>query len=855
MAGMNKFTQKAKRVLSIAQQEAETEQAREIGSEHLLLGLCIEAGTAASRVLEDLGVETDSVRVVLEEMRAKEEQEKIPSPALGEDMKNLLQQALAESVADKATTVGTEHLILAMSRDEKSMAMRILAALGITPEQIQRQTARIMEEYKRMQDVAKKAEGSDDLEKSDVISRRGVSRRKEKEEGKTPLVDQLATDLTALAEEGKLDPVIGRSKEIERVIQILARRTKNNPALIGEPGVGKTAIVEGLAQRIVEGDVPALLLDKRVLQLDVGSMVAGTMYRGQFEERLKRVIDELKSSGDIIFIDEVHMLVGAGSAGSSVDAANILKPALSRGELQVIGATTANEYRKNIESDAALERRFQPIVVDQPSVEETIEILHGLRPNYEEHHRLTISDGALEAAAKLSARYVTERFLPDKAIDLVDEAASRVRMYKSESAMSSKDLVTELRDIRKELKSAQASGDGDNIQALLRRQETLEDQLHSVQTAWNRSEAPVVCENDIAEVISMWTGIPLTQIETEETERLLNMEAELSKSIIGQQEAIVAVSKAIRRARAGLKNPRRPIGSFMFLGPTGVGKTELTKSLARQMFGSEDALIQIDMSEFMERHSMSRLVGAPPGYVGYDEAGQLTEAIRRKPYSIVVFDEVEKAHPEALNLLLQIMEEGHLTDAKGLKVDFRNAIVIMTTNIGADMIRRQSGLGFSLAVDEAKEEEMEYKDMQKKLMEALKRNFRPEFINRLDSVIVFRALNRKDIRTIVALEIDKVTERLEEQEIKLVPTEAALDYLSELGYDPEMGARPVRRVITQEVEERLSDELLAKHFKPGDTIQVDLEEKTNADGETEKQIVLNHLKNQEEQAAPELVGI
>ena len=855
MAGMNKFTQKAKRVLSIAQQEAETEQAREIGSEHLLLGLCIEAGTAASRVLEDLGVETDSVRVVLEEMRAKEEQEKIPSPALGEDMKNLLQQALAESVADKATTVGTEHLILAMSRDEKSMAMRILAALGITPEQIQRQTARIMEEYKRMQDVAKKAEGSDDLEKSDVISRRGVSRRKEKEEGKTPLVDQLATDLTALAEEGKLDPVIGRSKEIERVIQILARRTKNNPALIGEPGVGKTAIVEGLAQRIVEGDVPALLLDKRVLQLDVGSMVAGTMYRGQFEERLKRVIDELKSSGDIIFIDEVHMLVGAGSAGSSVDAANILKPALSRGELQVIGATTANEYRKNIESDAALERRFQPIVVDQPSVEETIEILHGLRPNYEEHHRLTISDGALEAAAKLSARYVTERFLPDKAIDLVDEAASRVRMYKSESAMSSKDLVTELRDIRKELKSAQAAGDGDNIQALLRRQETLEDQLHSVQTAWNRSEAPVVCENDIAEVISMWTGIPLTQIETEETERLLNMEAELSKSIIGQQEAIVAVSKAIRRARAGLKNPRRPIGSFMFLGPTGVGKTELTKSLARQMFGSEDALIQIDMSEFMERHSMSRLVGAPPGYVGYDEAGQLTEAIRRKPYSIVVFDEVEKAHPEALNLLLQIMEEGHLADAKGLKVDFRNAIVIMTTNIGADMIRRQSGLGFSLAVDETKEEEMEYKDMQKKLMEALKRNFRPEFINRLDSVIVFRALNRKDIRTIVALEIDKVTERLEEQEIKLVPTEAALDYLSELGYDPEMGARPVRRVITQEVEERLSDELLAKHFKPGDTIQVDLEEKTNADGETEKQIVLNHLKNQEEQAAPELVGI
>ncbi|MEL7626208.1 MAG: ATP-dependent Clp protease ATP-binding subunit [Anaerolineaceae bacterium] len=855
MAGMNKFTQKAKRVLSIAQQEAETEQASEIGSEHLLLGLSIETGTAANRVLEDLGVETDSIRAVLKEMRGKEEPKTSEPSALGDDIKRLLEQALAESVADKATTVGTEHLILAMSRDENSMAMRILAALGITPEQVQRQTGRIMDEYKQMQDVAKKLESSDELEKSDVISRRGVSRRKEKEEGKTPLVDQLATDLTALAEEGKLDPVIGRSKEIERVIQILARRTKNNPALIGEPGVGKTAIVEGLAQRIVEGDVPALLLDKRVMQLDVGSIVAGTMYRGQFEERLKRVIDELKSSGDIVFIDELHMLVGAGSAGSSVDAANILKPALSRGELQVIGATTANEYRKNIESDAALERRFQPIVVDQPSVEETIEILHGLRPNYEEHHRLTISDDALEAAAKLSSRYVTERFLPDKAIDLVDEAASRVRMYKSESAMSSKDLVAELREIRKELKSAQAAGDGDNIQALLKRQDSLEDKLHGVQTAWDRSAAPVVGANDIAEVISMWTGIPLTQIETEETERLLNLEEELSKSIIGQQEAIVAVSKAIRRARAGLKNPRRPIGSFMFLGPTGVGKTELTKSLARQMFGSEDALIQIDMSEFMERHSVSRLVGAPPGYVGYDEAGQLTEAIRRKPYSIVVFDEVEKAHPEALNMLLQIMEEGHLTDAKGLKVDFRNAIIIMTTNIGADLIRRQSGLGFSLTVDEAKEEELEYKDMQKKLMDALKRNFRPEFINRLDSVIVFRALNRKDIRQIVALEIDKVTERLEEQQIILVPTEAALDYLSELGYDPEMGARPVRRVITQEVEERLSDELLAKHFKPGDTIEVDLDVKTNGDGETEKQIVLKHLKSQEEQAEPELIGV
>ena len=852
MAGMNKFTQKAKRVLSLAQQEAEVSKAKAIGTEHLLLGMCIEEGTAAKRVLDELGIEVDNLRAVIDEMQEKTGKiDENVIGGLGEDVKRLLEQALAEALAEEASMVGTEHLILAMARDENSTAMLALAKLGVNATQVQRQTVRVMEEYRRMQEEIQKEEKKDELEKSDVISRRGVSRRKEKDEGKTPLVDQLATDLTSLAEAGKLDPVIGRTKEIERVIQILARRTKNNPTLIGEPGVGKTAIVEGLAQRIVEGAVPALLLNKRVLQLDVGSMVAGTMYRGQFEERLKRVIDELKSSGDIVFIDEVHMLVGAGSAGSSVDAANILKPALSRGELQVIGATTANEYRKNIESDAALERRFQPIVVEQPSVEETIEILYGLRPRYEEHHRLTISDEALEAAAKLSSRYVTERFLPDKAIDLVDEASSRVRMYKSESALNSKDMMAELRQIRKELKSAKSAGDGDNIQALAKRQEELEIELNGLQTAWDREKAPIVSGEDIAEVISMWTGIPLMQIETEESERLLNMEEDLSKAIIGQAEAIVAVSKAIRRARAGLKNPRRPIGSFMFLGPTGVGKTELTKALAMQMFGSEDALIQIDMSEFMERHNMSRLVGAPPGYVGYDEAGQLTEAIRRKPYSIVVFDEVEKAHPEALNMLLQIMEEGHLSDAKGLKVDFRNAIIIMTTNIGADLIRRQSGLGFSLKIDEVMEEELEYKDMQKKLMEALKRNFRPEFINRLDSVIVFRSLNRADIRQIVALEINKVNERLEEQEINLIPTEAALDYLAELGYDPEMGARPVRRVITQEVEEKLSDELLANYFKTGDKILVDLEEHVNADGETEKQIALKAIAPQEE--ATELV--
>jgi len=583
--------------------------------------------------------------------------------------------------------------------------------------------------------------------------------------------------------------------------------------------------------------------------------VAGTMYRGQFEERLKRVIDELKASGAIVFIDEFHMLVGAGSAGSSVDAANILKPALSRGELQVIGATTINEYRKNIESDAALERRFQPIMVEQPTIQETIAILRGIREKYEEHHRLKISDEALESAAKLSARYVTDRFLPDKAIDLVDEAASRVRMYKSEAALTSKDLVTELRDIYKQLSDPDSKLDNDEVEALAQQQLNLEVELQALQTGWDRANSPTVSEDDIAEVISMWTGIPLMQIATEESTKLLNLEEELGKVIIGQSEAIQAVSKAIRRARAGLKSEHRPIGSFMFLGPTGVGKTELTKALANQMFGSEDALIQIDMSEFMERHSMSRLVGAPPGYIGYDEAGQLTEAIRRKPYSIVVFDEIEKAHPEALNMLLQIMEEGHLTDAKGRKVDFRNAIIIMTTNIGAEMIRRQSALGFALELDEVREEQLAYDEMHKKLMEALKRNFRPEFVNRLDSVIVFRALNRTDIREIVSLEIHKVQDRLVEQSISLVPTESALDYMAELGYDPEMGARPVRRVIQQQVEERLSDGLLAGNFGTGDRILIDVEEFISEEGEVQKRVVLKRENHTEEkEKTPEMMG-
>ena len=857
MAGMYQLTQKAKKILSNARRIAMQFNADKIGTDHLLAGIIAEESCVAYHVLRDLGIEENVIFGAIQQHENPQTEYELQ---LGEDIKKTLEYAIEEAEKDQSPMVGTEHILLGLSRDTKFKGMDILIRFGITPEQLRRHTNRVLRDAKeageqRQEHSEGREERRDRTENEGVSSSRRLRNKEKDSDSNSPLVDQLATDLTALAEAGKLDPVIGRQKEIERVIQILARRTKNNPALIGEPGVGKTAIVEGLAQRIIEGDVPALLLKKRVLQLDVGSLVAGTMYRGQFEERLKRVIDELKASGAIVFIDEFHMLVGAGSAGSSVDAANILKPALSRGELQVIGATTINEYRKNIESDAALERRFQPIMVEEPTVQETIAILRGIRQKYEEHHRLKISDDALESAAKLSARYVTDRFLPDKAIDLVDEAASRVRMYKSEAAITSKDIVSELREVNKQLSDPNSKLDNDETEALTQQQLKLEDELQALQTGWDRANAPTVTEEDIAEVISMWTGIPLMQIATEESTKLLHLEEELGKVIIGQTEAIQALSKAIRRARAGLKSEHRPIGSFMFLGPTGVGKTELTKALAKQMFGSEDALIQIDMSEFMERHSMSRLVGAPPGYIGYEESGQLTEAIRRKPYSIVVFDEIEKAHPEALNMLLQIMEEGHLTDAKGHKVDFRNAIIIMTTNIGAELIRHQSALGFALDLDEAREEQFAYDEMHKKLIEALKRSFRPEFVNRLDSVIVFRALSRADIREIVSLEIQKVQERLVEQSISLVPTDSALDYLAELGYDPEMGARPVRRVIQQQVEERLSDGLLAGDFGTGDRILIDLEEFISEEGEPQKRIVLkreNHTEEKEE--TPEMMG-
>jgi ATP-dependent Clp protease ATP-binding subunit ClpC len=816
MAGMEQFTQRARRVLSLAHQEAEKMRQEAISTEHLLMGLIQEEGGVAGRVLRDLGLEQDRIREMVERLGGLGD-----SSAKRLDLTPGVQQVLEFAIEEARQMghhyIGTEHILLALIRSDKGLANEALKKLGITAEQIRRQTRRVLSEGGTSKTTKPGT-------RSSTPAARSTAKAESKKDTKTPLIDQLATDLTALAEEHKLDPVIGRQMEIERVIQILARRTKNNPALIGQPGVGKTAIVEGLAQRIVDGDVPAPLLDKQVLQLDVGSLVAGTMYRGQFEERLKRVIEELKASGAILFIDEVHMLVGAGSAGSSVDAANILKPALSRGELQVIGATTVDEYRKNIESDAALERRFQSIMVEEPTQEEATEILHGIRSAYEEHHRLSISDEALDAAVKLSARYVSERFLPDKAIDLIDEAGSRVRMYKSNQAKTSKDIITELRTIRQNQALALENGNNDEAQDMIERREELEGQLEKLRTGWDRNDSPVVNADDIAEVVSMWTGVPVMQMATEESEKLLHMEDELKKHIIGQNEAIEMISKAVRRARAGLKDPRRPIGSFIFLGPTGVGKTELTKALARFMFGSEDALVQLDMSEFMERHSVSRLVGAPPGYVGFEEAGQLTEAIRRRPYSIVVFDEIEKAHPEAINMLLQIMEEGHLSDAKGHKVDFRNAIIVMTSNIGADVIKRQQSFGFALNEDGDLLEENAYGEMRKKLLESLKRVFRPEFINRLDGVLVFRSLSREHIRNIVGLEISKVSERLTEHELSIKASEKALEKLSDEGYDPDMGARPLRRVITNRIEDRLSDELLAGNFKDGDVILIDYDD-------------------------------
>jgi ATP-dependent Clp protease ATP-binding subunit ClpC len=807
----DRFTKRARRVLTLAQEEAQRLNHNYIGTEHLLLGLIREENGVALKVLQELGVKPRRVKDMVERTVGQGQRTMFSSKlTLTPRTKHVIELAVDEARRLGHHYIGTEHLLLGLVREGEGVAVNVLRSMGINLEKVRAQTGRLMAESPA----------------------HAGTRRKGKEQ-RTPLVDQLGTDLTAKAEEGKLDPVIGRQKELERVIQILSRRTKNNPALVGDPGVGKTAIVEGLAQRIVACETPESLLDKRVLMLDVGSLVAGTMYRGQFEERLKKVIDEIKDTRSILFIDELHMLVGAGAAGSSVDAANILKPALSRGELQCIGATTLDEYRKHIEGDAALERRFQPIFVDEPTVEETIDILLGIRERYEAHHNLRITDEAVEAAARLSARYIGDRYLPDKAIDLIDEAAARVRMYKTPQALGLKETFVNLKAIQREKEEAFNAQRYEEAVILREQEEELEAKLDQLRLGLNpMTNGPRVTAEDIAEVVSMWTGIPLMRIAGEETERLLQMENVLHKRIVGQDEAITAIAKSVRRARAGLKDPKRPIGSFMFLGPTGVGKTELAKALAEFMFGTEEALLQLDMSEFMERHTVSRLVGAPPGYIGYEEAGQLTEAIRRRPYSVACFDEVEKAHPEAFNMLLQIMEDGHLSDAKGHKVDFRNTIIIMTSNVGAELISRQTSLGFAVSRDEAKTQEEAYKEMKEKLLAELKRTFRPEFLNRVDGIMVFKALTKEEIKRIVDLELNKVRKRLEEQQIELEVSDAAKEHLAKEGYDTNFGARPLKRVIQRLVEDPLSEGLLAGEFQEGDTVLADLE-----DGEVELHVV------------------
>jgi ATP-dependent Clp protease ATP-binding subunit ClpC len=796
----DRFTKRARRVLTHAQEEARRLNHRYIGTEHILLGLVAEEGGVAMRVLGELNVSADQVRGAVERTVGKGTRPTFAQPTLTPRTKRVIEISVDEARKLGHHYIGTEHLLLGLVREGEGVAVDVLRRLGAAPDEIREQVGRVVEQ------TPIHAGGREDS-------------------SSTPTVDQLGTDLTELAENSKLDPVIGRQTEIERVIQILARRTKNNPALIGEPGVGKTAIVEGLAQRIVTGDVPEPLLDKRVLQLNIGNLVAGTIYRGQFEERLKKVIDEIKDSTSILFIDELHMLVGAGSAGSSVDAANILKPALSRGELQCIGATTMNEYRQHIEGDAALERRFQPVQVDEPTVDETIDILRGLRTLYEEHHKLPITDAALEAAARLSARYITDRYLPDKAIDVVDEAASRVRMYKVPHTSSLKETFTQIKAVQREKDVAIDAQEWAEATALRDRERELKSQLEQLRLGWDSSTASIsVTPEDMAEIVSMWTGVPLMQLETEESERLLQMEEALHERIVGQDEAIKAISRAVRRARAGLKDPQRPIGSFLFLGPTGVGKTELAKALAEFMFGTEEALLQLDMSEFMERHTVSRLVGAPPGYVGYEDAGQLTDTIRRRPFSVVCFDEVEKAHPEAVNMLLQIMEDGHLTDAKGRKVDFRNSIILMTSNVGADVIGRSMSLGFARKRDAAKDEQEAYDEMKEKILAELKRIFRPEFMNRIDGVIVFHALSQDEIRDIVDLEVAKVKVRLLDHGLGLRLADRAREHLAEEGYDANLGARPLKRVIQTSVEDALSEGLLSGSFSEGDVVIVDYQD-------------------------------
>ena len=793
------FTERARRSIVLAQEEAQRLGNNYIGTEHILLGIISEGESLAAKVLETLGVNLAKVRQEVEAIVGRGGQTVQQEMVFTPRAKRVIELAFEEARQLNHNYIGTEHLLLGLIREGEGVAARVLTNLGVDPAKVRVQTTSLLG-----------AEGQPPAPKG---------------KSKTPTLDAYGRDLTMLARENKLDPVIGRATEIERVIQILARRTKNNPALIGEPGVGKTAIAEGLAQRVIKGDIPEQLRDRRVITLDLAGLVAGTKYRGEFEERMKRVMDEIRgAAGEIIlFIDELHTLVGAGAAEGAIDASNIIKPALARGELQCIGATTLNEFRKHIEKDSALERRFQPIMVGEPTIEETVEILKGLRDRYEAHHKVTITDEALVAAAKLGDRYITDRFLPDKAVDLIDEASSRVRLQATLPPPEVRDVEAQLRKVIAEKESVVKSQEFEKAASIRDREEKLRLEKVRLEQEWQDKKAASdvkikVTEADIAHIVSAWTKIPVSKLAEAETAKLLNMKESLHERVIGQDQAIEVITRAIRRSRAGLKNPKRPIGSFIFLGPTGVGKTEVARSVAEFLFDDSESMIRIDMSEYMEKYAVSRLVGAPPGYVGYEEGGQLTEAVRRRPYCVVLLDEIEKAHPDVFNLLLQVLDDGRLTDSQGRQVDFKNAVIIMTSNVGATGMQTTTDIGFRTQRDEGKSDDQMYEKMKNKVMEEVKHTFRPEFLNRVDEVVVFHQLTREEIEQIVGLELNKVIREVKAQEMSLEVTEDAKKLLAKKGWDPQFGARPLRRAIQREVEDELSEEMLRGTFGSGDHI-------------------------------------
>lgn len=805
-----RFTEKAIKVIMLAQEEARRLGHNFVGTEQVLLGLIGEGTGIAAKTLKSMGVNLKDARVEVEKIIGRGSGFVAVEIPFTPRAKRVLELSWDEARQLGHNYIGTEHLLLGLIREGEGVAARVLENLGVDLNKIRSNVVKMLGETKPQA----------------VSSGGGSSSSTGK--AKTPSLDEFGTDLTLAAQELRLDPVIGREKEIERVIQILARRTKNNPVLLGEPGVGKTAVAEGLAIRIVNAEVPDILDGKKIIQLDMGLLVAGTKYRGEFEERLKKIMDEIRQAGNVILvIDEMHTLIGAGAAEGAIDAANILKPALSRGEIQVIGATTLDEYRKYVEKDSALERRFQPIIIEEPSIDETIEIIKGLRAKYEDHHKLNISDDAIVAAVKLSSKYIMDRFLPDKAIDVLDEASSKVRLQVSSLSPEGKELDKELRTLIKEKEDAIRNQEFEKASSLRDEEAEMKDKIRELSSKWreeHEANKPTVTEEQIAEVISTMTGVPVTKLTEGEGERLLKLEDTLHERVIGQSDAVVSISKAIRRARVGLKSPNRPIGSFIFSGPTGVGKTELAKALAESMFGSEDNMIRVDMSEFMEKHSTAKLIGSPPGYVGYDDGGHLSEIVRKKPYSVILFDEIEKAHPDVFNVMLQILDDGRLTDSKGRHVNFKNTVIIMTSNVGASMITSQSKLGFTTAGDEKKDK---YEKLKDTVMEEMKKSFRPEFLNRIDDIIVFAHLSKEEIRQIVDLMLKDLLKRLEERELAIEVTDEVKDFLAKDGYSEAYGARPLRRLIQKKIEDILAEEILTSEYSAGDVIILKMNEEND----------------------------